>query len=68
MKLQDPEQRRTNQTVTTVEGETPGSTVAAGDGDGDDGGVNWVLIGGIAVVVVGGALLLSRRKSEDERE
>jgi peptide/nickel transport system substrate-binding protein len=55
-------------TVTTVEGETPGTTVAAGEGDADDGGMNWVLIGGIAVVVAGGALLLSRRKSEDERE
>ena len=58
---------------TTVVGEAPGSTIAGGggedpgDGDGDE--TNWLLIGGIAVVVLGGgAWLMSRRRSEDERE
>lgn len=56
-------------TVTTTAGETPGPTAAPDVGGDDDGGLNWLLIGGIAVVVVGGAALaVSRRKSEDERE
>ncbi|MGB7860900.1 MAG: ABC transporter substrate-binding protein [Acidimicrobiia bacterium] len=54
-------------TGTTAAGST-GSTVAAGEGDAD-GGANWLLIGGIAVVVLGGgAYLVSRRKPDDERE
>jgi peptide/nickel transport system substrate-binding protein len=58
-------------TTTTTPSDSPGTTVADGSGTpGDDGdGVNWLLIIGIAVVVIGGgALLASRRKSEDERE
>lgn len=41
-----------------------------GVGEGDESGTNWVLIGGIAaVVVVGGIFLATRRKSTaDERE
>ncbi len=41
-----------------------------GAGGGDDGGVNWLLIGSIAgIVVIGGALVMTRRRaSADERE
>ena len=41
-----------------------------GGSGGDGGGVNWLLIGGIAVVVIGaGALLATRRRTTaDERE
>lgn len=58
-------------TTTTLPSDSPGTTVTdGGETPGDDGdGVNWVLIIGIAVVAIGGgALLASRRKSEDERE
>jgi LPXTG-motif cell wall-anchored protein len=58
---------------TTVAGtdDGDGDVGAAPDpGDDDGGGTNWLLIGGIAaVVVLGGAFLIQRRRStSDERE
>jgi peptide/nickel transport system substrate-binding protein len=54
-------------TETTTPGTTapsPGTTAPAGDD-----GVNWLLVGGIgAVVAAGTALMVARRRSEDERE
>jgi peptide/nickel transport system substrate-binding protein len=57
---------------------TPGTTAPGGSGgeggggesgSDDDGGVNWLLIGGIgAVVVIGGVAIASRRKDQDEKE
>ena len=54
-----------NTTATTG---APGSTQAPAD-DGGDGVPVWAwVIGGVAVVGVGGLLMASRRRSEDERE
>jgi peptide/nickel transport system substrate-binding protein len=41
-----------------------------GGGEAEDGGINWLLIGGVAaVVVIGGVLVATRRRgTSDERE
>lgn len=67
----EPTTTTTEGSGTTVPGATtsvPASTTVPA-ADGDDGGINWLPIGAIAVVVAAvAAVLASRRRSEDERE